>query len=309
MPDLSIVIVTYNSAGCIRPCLESIDQTRGGLSIEQFVVDNASRDDTSQIVEEHAPEVTLIRNTVNAGFPAANNQALTLARGRYILLLNPDTIVAAEAFQAMVSFMDENPDCGVCGPTLIRADGTEQVDLRPPSGLFVVLQSLAVLRLWRQPSRLPDHRVEVVSGACLMFRRELLSTVGMLDPDLFWCEDMDFCVRVRRAGFRVCPVRAARVIHLEGQSAASNIGLKTYVINASLIGFAQKNAPRLDRYAILGSLPAQVLVRAVLWGVIARVRPSKEASARRDALLRVLRALPTLLRRSHWTKAATKEDA
>ena len=142
-----------------------------------------------------------------------------------------------------------------------------------------------------------------------MFRRELRSTVGILDPDLFWCEDRDFCHRVRRAGFRVCRVRPAKVIHLEGQSAASNIGLQVFVTNRSLIGFAQKNATTFDRYAILCLVSVQLLVRAALWSAVARVRPRPEASARRDGLLRVVRALPTLLRRKHWTRASINEPA
>jgi GT2 family glycosyltransferase len=295
--DLSIVIVTYNSAGCIRDCLESIERTTSGLAVEVLLVDNASSDDTLRIVQEVRSRAVVIRNAVNAGFPAANNQAIALARGRYVVLLNPDTVVTSGAFEALLQFMDAHPACGVCGPTLVCGDGTEQPDLHLPSFLSMTRQLLAVLGVWHPQTRLHDDQVEAVSGACLMFRAELRSSVGLLDPALFWCEDMDYCVRVQQAGYRVQPVRAARVVHLEGQSAASNLALKMYVINASLIGFAQKHAGPIDRWLMIGLVVIQVAARATLWSIRVRTGRSRQATDRRDGLVRVLRELPALLDR------------
>jgi GT2 family glycosyltransferase len=295
--DLSVVIVTYNSAGCIRDCLESIARTTDGLAVEVLVVDNASRDDTLRIVEEVAPRATVIRNPTNCGFPAANNQAIVLAGGRYVVLLNPDTVVTPGAFQALVEFMEAHPGCGVCGPTLVRGDGVEQTDLRRPSFLSLAGQLFAALGLRHLQTRLPDNQVEAVSGACLLFRAELRFTVGLLDPALFWCEDMDYCLRVRQAGYRVQPVRDVRIIHLEGQSAASNLALKMYATNASLIGFAQKHASPIDRWLMVGLVVVQVAARATLWSIRARRGSAPDATARRDGLMRVLRELPALLDR------------
>lgn len=109
---------------------------------------------------------------------------------------------------------------------------------------------------------------------------------------------------VRRVGFRVCRGRAARVIHLGGRSAASNVGLREYFSYASVVGLAQKNTDIFDRYAFLGLVSAELLRRATQWSAIARFRPSPDASARRDGLLGAVFALPTLLRRKHWTKVS-----
>lgn len=293
-PDLSIVIVTYNSSGCIGDCLESIARTAGDLGTEVFVVDNASHDETLRIVEQTDPGATIIRNRTNAGFPRANNQAIALARGRYVLLLNPDTVVRPGALQQMVEFMDHHPECGACGPVLEDVSGRVAEDLRRPSFFLYLVHVLGGRRLLRRHLR--DERREIVSGACLMVRREVVAEVGVLDVGLFWCEDVDFCVRIGSAGHRVMRVPNAVVMHLEGDSARSNLSLVLERQYTSKIMFLRKHASGLETRLTIVVFLAQLSARALKWTVLAVLAPSPEARTRATACAYLLRELPRYLR-------------
>jgi N-acetylglucosaminyl-diphospho-decaprenol L-rhamnosyltransferase len=186
-------------------------------------------------VRTQFPEVELIASEINRGFAGANNLALPLCRGRYVMLLNPDTEVASDALAAMVEFMDLHPEVGAVGPRLLNPDGT----LQPSGHPFPTLAGTAVRLLlhWPlAPSRIeearsstaePSERHDWLTGACLMVRRAVLEEVGPLDERFFfWWEDVDWCHRIRAAGWEICLVPGARVTHL---GAASGIG---YSLNA-----------------------------------------------------------------------------
>lgn len=255
MADLSIIIVSWNTRDLLRACLKSIYAQRSGLDFEVFVIDNASRDGSPQMVRRDFPKVQLFKNAENLGFARACNQGLRRAQGCYVVLLNPDTRLLDDAFGHMVAFLDKHPDIGALGPRIVDADGS--VDVRCARRLPTLAgEFFEKTRLDRRypHSRLFgrylmtywDHNdsrdVEALSGACLMVRREALEQVGGLDEGFFmYGEDIDWCYRIRQAGWRVFYYSDAQIMHLGSQS--TNLVYEDMGIEAlwSLNRFFQKH--------------------------------------------------------------------
>lgn len=226
------MIVSYNVAGMLRDCLRSLRHDLELLSAEVFVVDNASADGSADMVEAEFPWVTLIRNEENRGFGAANNQALRLARGRYLLMLNPDTWVPPRALVEMVAFMDRRPDVGAAGPRLIRADGSLDLACRrtfpSPEVAFYRLSGLA--RLFPHSPRFARYNlldtdprdsmeVDSVVGAFMMVRKSVADRVGLLDEAFsMYGEDLDWAYRIKEAGHLVWYHGPVVVLHYKGES-------------------------------------------------------------------------------------------
>jgi N-acetylglucosaminyl-diphospho-decaprenol L-rhamnosyltransferase len=232
--DLTIVIVSFQVHDCLERCLESLLRARRSCSIEVIVVDNASTDNSASIVREKFPYVHLIANQKNVGFAKANNQGLQIARGRYWMLLNPDTEFPAnspDALELMLSFMDAHPLAGACGPSLFYPDGSRQHSaFRFPSlaqlyvDLFPVHWRLreSALNGRYAPSMyerglpfLIDHPL----GAALFVRAETARQVGLLDEDYFiYAEEVDWCLRMKHAGWEIWCVPDAKIVHHEARS-------------------------------------------------------------------------------------------
>lgn len=225
--DLSLCIVTYKSRNLLRTCLQSIYDATHKLLFEIIVVDNNSQDGTLEMVRRDFPDVRVIANDYNAGFAKPNNQALTISRGRYALLLNPDTLVQPGALEHLVEFADANPTIGICGPKILNRDGTLQLQSRrsfaTPWDLFCYFSGLARLfpksRLFaRYLVTYEDedkvHPVDAVSGACMLIRRAMMDQIGMLDEQFFaYQEDTDYCFRARQAGWQVYYYPRAQITH------------------------------------------------------------------------------------------------
>ena len=214
--DLSVCIVSWNVRGDLQRCLESVREGAPGLECETFVVDNASEDGSAGMVAEQFPEVELVVNTENLGFAAANVQAMERARGRYVLLLNPDTLVPPGALMELVRRADAHPEAGVVGPKLVYGDGSLQYSCRRfPTVMAAVFRStvLGSLLPLNRPTTcylMSDwthdeaREVDWVSGACMLIRREVIQQVQMLDTRFFWgSEDVDYCWPARKAGGKV----------------------------------------------------------------------------------------------------------
>ncbi|MGC8861394.1 MAG: glycosyltransferase family 2 protein [Armatimonadota bacterium] len=228
--DLSVSIVNWNTRDLLDQCLESVYASTGGLDAEVIVVDNASTDGSPDMVRAKYPDTTLIANSENRGFAAANNQALHLSRGRYFLLLNPDTICKPGALERLVRFLDENPKCGAVGPLVLNPDATLQYSW----AAFPTFWSEALGRLDRRvrgAGRLPitaedtralgPFRADWVGGCCLMVRRQAIDEIGPMDESLFmYSEETDWCRRLANAGWEVWVEPAAEIVHLGGQSSA-----------------------------------------------------------------------------------------
>jgi len=211
--DVSVVIVSYNTADLLPACLESIGRS-AGVSMEVFVVDNASQDGSVSKIENRFPNVVLIPNDSNRGFGPANNQAIKKSAGRYILLLNPDTTVRADSIQKMVTYMNSHPDVGLAGPAVVNPDGSRQdsVSMRYPGQRHTrgELDSL-------------PGKIACVLGACQIVRSRLLHEIGGFDEDFFlYGEDQDLCLRIRKKGFAIGQAVDAVILHHGGQSERSS---------------------------------------------------------------------------------------
>lgn len=237
--DLSIIIVSWNVRELLRRCLASVEaslQGRPDLEGEVFVVDNASADASVQMVAAEFPQVHLVANAENRGFAAANNQAMAASRGRYLLLLNPDTEVVGGALGTMVDYLETNPEVGVVGPKLLNADGSLQSSRRRfPTMATALVESTILQRYFPRAGLLrryycldqDDDEVQDVDwlvGACLMVRRRAMEQVGPMDDQFFlYSEELDWCRRIRGAGWRVAYLPKARVVHHYGQSSAQDM--------------------------------------------------------------------------------------
>jgi len=235
-PDISIVIVSHNTRELLRACLQSIRAHRDGYAVETIVVESDSHDGTAAMVREGFPEVILLEAGENTGFARGNNLGIARARGRAILLLNPDTELNAGALAALHHALTMDPAVGVVGPLLRYPDGTIQPSRRRFPTLATALVESTLIQEWwpRHPALAryyyadtPDdrpHDVDWLVGACLLVRREVFATAGVLDERLFlYAEEPEWCWRVRRAGWRVRYVPEAEVRHHEGSSTGQNI--------------------------------------------------------------------------------------
>ncbi len=230
--DLSVVIVSYNVKSFLEQALRTITDASQGLEVEIFTVDNNSADGSPKMVESQFPDVRLICNDRNVGFAKANNQVIQLCKGRHILLINADTIVQRDTLRTMVKFMDEHKDAGAAGCKLLNPDGTLQLSCRrgfpSPDVAFYKIVGLSNLfpksrRFGRynltylDPSK--THEVDALSGSFMIVRREILDQVGLLDDRwFFYAEDLDWCYRIKQAGWKVYYVPETEIIHFKGES-------------------------------------------------------------------------------------------
>jgi hypothetical protein len=230
MTDISICMVSLDCWDVFKDCMESLRENRPSFSYEIIVVDNSSSDGTPENIKKYFPDVRLIRNDRNVGFTVAINQAIKISSGRYILLLNTDTILNRDTLFKLYQFMEENPQVGIVGPKVLNPDGTFQPQCK--RGMPTPLASLFYIskldRLWPQSPivgqyllvNLPEnesHQVASVSGCCLMARREVWQAIGPFDENIFgFGEDIDWCVRARNAGWQVWYYPGSSIIHLKG---------------------------------------------------------------------------------------------
>jgi len=230
--NVSIVIVSWNTKKILRNCLASIyTQTAESVEFEVIVVDNASNDDSVQMVEKEFPQVLLIQNPENRGFAAANNQGVRVSKGRYVLLLNPDTIVLDNAIAKVVSFADTSKDIAVVGCRVLNIDHTLQPTcFMYPSILNMLLSSCYLYKLFSKShffgrermswwDRNDVREVDVVTGCFMLIRREAIEQVGLMDERFFmYGEETDWCYRFKKAGHKVVYMPFAEIIHLGGES-------------------------------------------------------------------------------------------
>ena len=217
--DLSVIIVNYNTADFLGRCLTSVAR-QNNIDMEVIVVDNCSQDGSPDFLRKKFPWVELIANDQNLGFSRANNQALKICKGRYIYYLNPDTEVQPNAFRQMVDFMDSHIDVGLAGTRLVYPDGSLQssVENRYPGQRYMQneLKGLKGDIAW-------------VLGASMIVRQELIRALKGFDEHFFlYGEDLDLCLRIRKAGWLIGYIPEAEVVHWEGQSERGNLPVKVW---------------------------------------------------------------------------------
>jgi GT2 family glycosyltransferase len=226
-PLVSVVTVTFNSADHIRKCVGSVSRSVGTMPVQHIVIDNASRDGTSALVRTEFPDVMLVENSLNRGLTEANNQGAELASGRYLVFLNPDTIVPDGTFQTMLAIMESHPDIGVLAPRLLDEEGRfipGMMGDRAP-GVWTVINAFFLLSRFSHklfPGVLRTRDVKGLEdcdwacGACLMVRREVAETHSW--GEFGSGDDLDYCLRIGRGGWRVSVTGDAHVVHFGGRS-------------------------------------------------------------------------------------------
>ena len=258
MPTLSIVIVSYNTRDLLDQCLKSVaEQTQ--VDHEVIVVDNASKDGTAPLVAERHPNVRLVANSANLGFPSANNQGLKIASGRYRVLLNPDTLLIDRTLDRMVEYLDAHPDVGVIGAEMVGPDGNlRRYETWYPTLLSYLANSM-MLRIWGGRG---TREVEYVSGACLMIRQETMQQIGLLDENIFmYAEDTDWCMRAKRAGWKIYYCAEARFFHLAGGSSGRDVAARVVNIRQAKLYFFKKHYGWLSYALLKGIMLAESLTK------------------------------------------------
>ncbi|MBL7980984.1 MAG: glycosyltransferase [Flavobacteriales bacterium] len=255
---LSVVIVNYNVRAYLEQCLRTVFTALDGLNGEVFVVDNQSTDGSVELVREKFPNVRLIANTENVGFSRANNQAIRKAKGEYVLLLNPDTVVGEDVFHKVVAFMDAHPKAGGLGVKMI--DGTGHFLPESKRGLptpqVAFFKIIGLSRLFPKSSlfgryhlgHLPENEaapIEILSGACMFLRKRTLDEVGLLDESFFmYGEDIDLSYRITLGGYENWYYPDARIIHYKGESTKKSSVNYVFVFYNAMAIFAQKHFAR-----------------------------------------------------------------
>lgn len=264
---LSVVIVSYNVRSFLIACLDSVQRALEGIESEVFVVDNHSSDDSVEAIARDYTWVHLINNKDNLGFSKANNIAIRESKGEYILLLNPDTIVAPETLQGVLQFMDKHPEAGGAGVRMHNADGSLAPESRRaiPTPFVAARKMLGLTKRyymshlsWEEPAQ-----IEVVSGAFMLLRRKAIQEVGLLDEDFFmYGEDIDLSYRLLKGGWQnwFLPFD---IVHYKGQSTRKSDFRYVHIFYQAMLIFFRKHYSHLSFFF---ALPVKIAIyfRALL---------------------------------------------
>jgi N-acetylglucosaminyl-diphospho-decaprenol L-rhamnosyltransferase len=284
--DLSTIIVSYNTASLLPFATKCIGVASEGMAVETLFVDNASKDNSAEVIRCGFSDCRLIENTTNVGFGRANNQALPFATGRYVLLLNTDAFVAPDTLTQTLAYMDANPRCGILGVRLVGRDGVLQPCCRYfPTPWNTFLLRTGLNRIFRGVQMVDDmawdhatvRKCDWVVGCYYLVRKELIDQIGLFDPRYFlYFEEVDHCFAAKKAGWDVVFYPHTTVVHIGGESAKSEGAitqggrqLEALQIESELLYF-RKN---LGLLAVVTSLLLSALAEAI--GVIKRLLRGK----------------------------------
>lgn len=278
-PTLSICIVSYETRELLRGCLTSLREQPPVPSMEIIVVDNGSQDGTLEMLAQDFSEVQVIANTQNLGYTAPMNQALCAAKGRYLVQLNPDTIVRPGAFAALYEYLEAHPHTGICTLKVLNRDGTLQKQCRRGAArpwdvlaYFTGLSRLFPKNRFFGGYLLPyldDNqiaRVDAVSGSCMFIRREVVEQIGYLDERFFaYQEDTDFCIRAGQAGWAVEYVPVGEIIHLGGHGGTrKEVYRSIHAWHRSYLLYYRKHLAKDYNFLVNGFMTLAIWVK---WGL------------------------------------------
>jgi len=285
-PQVSVVIVSWNTRELLRACLQSLRQAASDLAggMEVVVVDNASRDGSAEMVRADFPEVDVVCNTSNRGFAAANNQGIPRTRGQHVLLLNPDTEGTAGFLSTLVSFLEVHPEAGAVGPRVRGSKGEIQVSCYPLPTVTRELWRLLYLDRIRAFGTYPTalfetsapKRVEAILGACLLVRRDALDDAGLLDEQFFiYTEEIDLCRRLQDRGWHLYWVPQSEIVH-HGGASTSQVGRPMFVeLYRSKVQYFRKHFGPWGVIGYKAVLAAAALTRVGLASVAIALRPAE----------------------------------
>jgi GT2 family glycosyltransferase len=231
MVDVSISITNYNTKEILVECINSIKETVRDHSVELIVVDDASNDGSAALILNKYPEIKLIRNNANLGYVRSNNAGMKASNGRYVMSLNADTKVLVRSIDALIDFMDKTSDAGAVGPKLLNGDGSIQMQCRRgfPTPSNSIFYFLGLSRLFPGSKTFGAYlltylddastsEVDSLCGAAMMVRREVIEKVGLMDESYYmYGDDIDWCYRIKRAGWKVYYLPEAEIVHFGGR--------------------------------------------------------------------------------------------
>lgn len=273
--DLSIIIVNYNVKEFLQNLIHSIEKATLNLTKEIIIVDNASDDGSVDFIKDKFPEVKLIANKKNLGFGKANNLGLKIAAGEYILLINPDTLVAEDTFEKMIQFFNDTPSAGLAGCKILNPDGTLQLACRRsfpgPWTSFTKVTGLSTLfpksKIFARYNLTyldenKSYEVDAISGSFMMMRRSVYDKVGGFDEQFFmYGEDLDLCYRIQKSGFKVYYVHSTQIIHYKGESTKRSSLDETRVFYNAMHLFVKKH---LSSSLLVGMiLRSAIVIRSI----------------------------------------------
>ncbi len=243
-PDLTISIISADNLELLLPCLRSVFATTQRITLEVFVVDNASGDGTAEVIASEFPQVKIIRNTQRLGFSTNNNLVLRQGQGRYLMLLNDDTLVLDGALDGMVAFMDAHPEAGAVGSYLLNPDLSFQVAFA--SFPHPVVEAIRPATNWMfKKAQQQQHPLEVdsVCGGAMLVRRQIVEQVGMLDPafDPIYSEEVDWCYRIKQAGWRIYSLPQSRILHYGSVTMNRSVPRKYELLLSHKVFYFRKN--------------------------------------------------------------------
>ncbi|UCD51005.1 MAG: glycosyltransferase family 2 protein [Phycisphaerales bacterium] len=282
--DVSIIIVNWNTESYLRNCLRSVFDATTGIEFEVIVIDNASSDRSVVMVESGFPQVRLVKNSDNKGFAAANNQGMGLACGRYVLLLNSDTVVLGDAIGATARFADDHADAAVVGCRVLNADRSlQRTCFMYPSLLNMLLSSSYLYKVFPRSrffgrermtwwDRTDTRDVEVVTGCYMLVRRESIDQVAFMDESFhMYGEETDWCYRFKQAGWKVLYTPVGEIVHFGGASSGQVREKMALQLKGSILLFLKKHRG-WGVYAVACLLTSLFfLIRTPYWLIVAAV--------------------------------------
>ena len=276
---VSVIIVNYNVKYFLEVCLDSVRRAGRGMNIEVIVVDNNSQDDSCATIKEKYPEVILIANTDNKGFSKANNQGVAIAKGDYILFLNPDTVLHDDFFRQTVSYLDAHAEVGGLGPRIIDGKGHFAPDSKKsfPTLSVALFKTTGINKIFSKSAyfnkyyavHVQEHEeseIEVLSGCCMMLRHKVLGEIGgAFDEDYFmYCEDVDLSYRIQKAGYKNMYYPTATIIHYKGESTRKATLSYVRIFNEALSIFVKKHYSKSQASLFSLFIQVGIILRAVI---------------------------------------------
>jgi GT2 family glycosyltransferase len=316
VPDITVILVSYNTAHLFERLFLTLDLAASDVRLQIIVVDNASRDNSVEILKRLGSRVELIESSVNVGFGRANNQALARARGRYLLLLNTDAFVSPDTLVKTLKFMWQNPSCGIVGVKLVGEDGSLQPSCRffpTPWNIFLVENG------WDRyfpKTRLVDdmtwnhegtRECDWVPGCFYLVRKEVVEQVGLFDPRFFlYYEEVDHCRRARNAGWTITYCGHTQVVHVGGESAKTDAKLTSAGRQVASLQIESELLYFRKHHGFIGLLTTIILTAcgALLATLKDMVHPENNGSRNRQR--EKLRLVMSLLGPTRWATQSTR---
>ncbi|MCW3121508.1 MAG: glycosyl transferase family 2 [Flavipsychrobacter sp.] len=276
---LSVIIVNYNVKYFLEVCLHSVLRSAAGISAEVIVVDNNSSDDSCKMVRDLFPAVQLIENKDNKGFSKANNQGVAIAKGEYILFLNPDTVMPENFLVKTLEYMDAHPEAGSLGPRLIDGKGQFAPDAKKsfPSLSVAIFKTTGINKLFSKSAYFNKYyavhvgeretaAVDVLSGCCMLVRKSSMDKAGgPFDEDYFmYCEDVDLSYRIKQAGYKNIYFPDVDLIHYKGESTRKMTLSYVRIFNEALVTFVKKHYTKKDAQMFVLFINIGIILRAIL---------------------------------------------